>query len=142
MEIMDRKLDQTIGPIPEKPKVMVVEDEIALLHSVAFTLKRYGFEAHMCTGGDEAFREIMDASDKNDPFDVLVTDIQVNGISGIDLIKSIRDRNVILPSVVMTAYGSKEIRERLKVLEVSDILDKPFDIDELVRRVNAIIAFK
>ncbi len=63
--------------------------------------------------------------------DVIVSDIRMPGMSGIDILAGMRSAGWRLPFILITAFGGKDLHDRAKWLGASAVFDKPFDIDEL-----------
>ncbi|MBX3470158.1 MAG: sigma-54-dependent Fis family transcriptional regulator [Planctomycetes bacterium] len=90
------------------------------------SLKRRGFDAAWRTGGDEAFR-LLGA----EPFDVVVTDLNMRGLSGIELCDRIVANHPDVPVIVITAFGSLETAVAAIRAGAYDFITKPFDVEVL-----------
>jgi DNA-binding response OmpR family regulator len=114
-------------------KILVVEDNVLLGKSLRRGMEETGWFVDLALDGDEGMRlaEIT-------PYDVLVLDWMLPGLSGLDLLKSLRSRNRHVPALMITARGSLD--DRLEGLNsgADDYLVKPFEIAELIARVNAL----
>lgn len=108
--------------------ILVVDDEAGTRTALDAVLRLAGHEAHFAVDGDEAL-ELFDNSEA--PFDLIITDHMMVRVSGLDLVRQLRERGFAGQIVVLTAYaGTIEEREYRK-LEVAGIMGKPFDIAEL-----------
>jgi len=87
-------------------KVLVVDDKEMMRDSVATILGRRGHAVVVAAGGEQALERIAEKRP-----DVVVTDLQMPGMSGLDLLAAIRRIDEDLPVVFMTAYGSVETAE-------------------------------
>lgn len=105
-----------------------------------FTLRRQSYGVTGVADGISAWLALMNSSKGPPGFGLLITDIQLPGKTGVELIEDVRQRGIVIPVLVMTAFGSVPVRRRLQGLGVNSILDKPFSVDELLNRVDAIIA--
>ncbi|MCG6551049.1 MAG: response regulator [Candidatus Magnetominusculus sp. LBB02] len=119
-----------------KAKLLVVDDDSALLKSVVFLLKREGYEVSAATRGVEAL-EIL----KNDSFDTILSDINMPGISGIELIELIKSSGVETPVILMTAFV--EIKTAIEAIRKNafDFIIKPYDAKDLISAVEKAVRF-
>jgi CheY-like chemotaxis protein len=121
----------------QNKRILIVEDDATLAHSLAFTLKRYGYEVTSTKSAKEALGLIWGALQEQWPVDLLITDIQLPDMTGRELIDELVSRDALPPTLVMTAYATNELFETLKKKGVRQCLAKPFDIKELVRLVSS-----
>ena len=115
-----------------KRKVLFVEDEAALQSSYA---RYFGsrYDMAFARTGAEALQQV----ESFDP-DVLVLDLRLPDTDGIALLQRIRQRRATLPVVVTTAYVSMEPLMHVLDLGHSAYLVKPFDLNELANRIDAV----
>lgn len=73
------------------------------------------------------------------PFDLLLTDLNLRGMSGLSLVKTLRERGVEIPIVLVTAYDSIEVRRGVRDLAIDAYLTKPFFMDELIDTVRRLL---
>jgi len=113
--------------------VLVVEDEANLADTIAYNLRREGYEAATAGDGYSA----LDAAKTQHP-DVVVLDLMLPGIDGLELCRRIR-RSSAVPIIMLTARGDE--LDRVVGLEVGadDYLAKPFSMRELLARVRALL---
>jgi DNA-binding response OmpR family regulator len=114
-------------------RVLVVDDEPNLLHSVAYSLRKEGYEVITAADGEEAL-----AKARRESWDALVLDIMLPKIDGFEVCRRLRAESTI-PILMLTAKDS-EI-DRVVGLEIGadDYLTKPFSMRELVARVRAML---
>ncbi len=114
-------------------RVLVVEDEANLADTIAYNLRREGYEAATAGDGYSA----LDAAKTQHP-DVVVLDLMLPGIDGLELCRRIR-RSSAVPIIMLTARGDE--LDRVVGLEVGadDYLAKPFSMRELLARVRALL---
>ncbi len=114
-------------------RILVVDDEPALLHAVAYGLEREGYDVERATTGEEA----LDAASSR-RFDLVVLDLMLPGISGTDVCRTLR-RESGVPILMLTAKDSEiDVVLGLEV-GADDYVTKPFSMAELVSRVRAIL---
>ena len=106
--------------------VLVVDDDIDMCELVREGLKKRDFEVEATTDGERALQTVRDRE-----FDVIVTDIQLGTISGLDLCKEVAVNRPDVPVVVITAHGNMEVAVSAIRAGAYDFINKPFRIDEL-----------
>ena len=112
-------------------KVLFLEDDIALNDILSEHLQDKGYEVVSCSNGQEALEYLID-----DKFDFALLDINTPLISGIDVLKTIRnDYKNNTPAIIITAYqDTKHLKESFES-GVDDYIKKPFDLEELDQRI-------
>lgn len=115
-------------------KILVVEDDKELNKTVCSFLNSRGFESFGCLDVYEAY----DAMDRN-VFDLIVSDIMMQGIDGFKFAESIRRLNENIPILFMTARDDMASKQRGFKIGADDYMVKPIDPDELVLRVGALL---
>ncbi len=116
-----------------RARILVVEDEARLRELLRLYLERAGYEVREAADG----RDALDAFDA-DPVDLLVVDLMLPGLQGEALIRAIREVSDV-PILIASAKRSDVERIAGLRLGADDYLPKPFNIHELVERVNAIL---
>ena len=112
-------------------KVLFLEDDIALNDILSEHLQDKGYEVVSCSNGQEALEYLID-----DKFDFSLLDINTPLMSGIDVLKTIRnDYKNNTPAIIITAYqDTKHLKESFES-GVDDYIKKPFDLEELDQRI-------
>jgi len=112
----------------ELKKILIVDDEETLTFSLyqAFIKAPYDCEVVTASSGEEAL-EKFDAQ----TFDLLITDIAMPGIDGLELLSIIKSRSPDTKVIIITAYGTDEREERAYKIGADKYIEKPFDISEL-----------
>src|ERR1022692_3296020 len=112
-----------------KATILVVEDEEKLRRVVELQLKGAGFEVEQAGNVEDAMRLA-------DRADVILTDLRLPGVSGLELLANLRRQDSHTPVVVMTAFGSIETAVEAMKAGAIDFLPKPFSLDHLMTVVN------
>jgi DNA-binding response OmpR family regulator len=114
-------------------QILVVEDDDDTAEVVCTLLEDAGYRAIAVDRGETALDEIVNLSP-----DLVLLDIKLPDISGLDVLKSVRSHS-FLPMIVLSGYGNE--RDRVKALEegADDYMGKPFSPEELVARVRALL---
>lgn len=118
----------------EHIRVLLVEDERKIADTVSRGLQELGFAVTTAYDGEIGWRLY-----EGQPFDLVITDLNLPGISGYQLCRNIRSRNRHIPILMLTALGTTE--DKLEGFEAGtdDYLVKPFEFRELVARMRALL---
>jgi two-component system response regulator MprA len=122
------------GPAESTPRVLVVDDDRAVRDSLRRSLEFNGYEVALAGDGAEAL-----ASIARTPPDVVVLDVMMPRLDGIETTKALRSSGNDLPILVLTARDS--VGDRVEGLDAGadDYLTKPFALDELLARLRALL---
>lgn len=112
--------------VAEVKTVLIVDDQDGVRQLLQELLVNEGFQVSTACNGYQAL-EVINA----DFPDILLIDMKMPGMSGLDVLKALQDRDCRCFSIMMTAYGELDIIKEAKKLGVSLCITKPFDIDEL-----------
>ena len=115
----------------EQARILIVDDEPEMAAVVEQALTRRGYRARRENSADAAW-ELLERED----FDVVVTDINMKGMSGVELTDRIAKNRKELPVIVITAFGSLETAVATLRAGAYDFLTKPFEIEQLVLAVQ------
>jgi CheY-like chemotaxis protein len=117
-------------------KVLVVDDEIHIIHVVAIKLRNNGYEVISAENGEEAF--VLACKEKPD---IIVTDFQMPGMTGLELVRELRQNETTkdIPVIMLTARGFAVEDKEKEELEISELLSKPFSPKELLRSIEDIL---
>ena len=118
------------------PRVLVVEDDAALSEVVCAFLGEEGYVCAPAFSGTEALLLAERAGEKGRPFDLVILDLMLPGVPGEELVGRLRAAGVGAPVIVTSAKSAVTDRVGLLRLGASDYLVKPFDLDELLARVE------
>lgn len=114
-------------------RLLLVEDDELLGKAVKAGLRQGGYTVDWVIDGESAMSALA-----NDPFDVVVLDIGLPGMSGIEVLQRIRKQQNDIPIMILTAYDA--VSDRVVGLDqgADDYMTKPFDLDEMLARLRAI----
>jgi CheY-like chemotaxis protein len=117
-------------------KVLVVDDEIHIIHVVAIKLRNNGYEVISAENGEEAF--VLAYKEKPD---IIVTDFQMPGMTGLELVRELRQNETTkdIPVIMLTARGFAVEDKEKEELEISELLSKPFSPKELLRSIEDVL---
>ncbi|MEE9370080.1 MAG: response regulator [Sedimentisphaerales bacterium] len=117
-------------------KVLVVDDEIHIIHVVAIKLRNNGYEVISAENGNEAFELACEEKP-----DIIVTDFQMPVMTGLELVRKLRENEATkeIPVIMLTARGFAIEDEQKENLQISEFLSKPFSPKELLRSIDDIL---
>ena len=116
-------------------RILIIEDEEKLRRVMELQLKTAGFEVDQA-GSAEAGVRLADNAD------LIITDLRLPGMDGLQLLSSLRERGMQTPIVVMTAFGSIETAVEAMKAGAVDFLPKPFSLDHLMAVVGKAIELR
>lgn len=115
-------------------RVLLLEDDPLFADTLVDFLQESGFEVELAPNGQSALDKTF-----TQKFDLYLLDINVPLIDGITLLKELRDSNDNTPAIFLTSHKDKEMLKKGFVSGADDFLTKPFDTDELLLRINALL---
>ncbi len=125
------------------PVVLLVEDDDDLRDMLASILRRDCFEVIQARDGREALEMLEKLQrDEGEGPDLIVTDHRMPRRSGLDVVESLRLAHAPTPVILITAFGDDAIHQRAGSLDVAAVLDKPFDVRELIRIARDCTAYR
>jgi len=116
-------------------KILIVEDDQMMLSLLQFKLQREGFETIVVQDGNEAIAKI-----ENDSPDLIVTDIMMPFLNGMELTSKIRNElNLKTPIIVISSAGQEDMVMQAFKLGADNFITKPFSPNELVMRIRKLL---
>jgi two-component system, OmpR family, response regulator len=119
---------------PEDGTLLVVEDEPFLRKAVAASLRFLGFQVTAAENGADAL-----ALARSRPFDLLILDVMLPGIDGFEIARRLRGGGNQVPVIFLTAKDARDDKVTGLAIGGDDYLTKPFELEELVARVRAVL---
>ncbi|MFW5739862.1 MAG: sigma-54-dependent transcriptional regulator [Myxococcota bacterium] len=112
-------------------RILLIEDDASGREMGAFNLRKTGHEVDVAETGEQGL-----ASFSPEHHDLVITDIRMPGLSGIDVLKHIKERATDIPVVVITAFGSVDVAVEAMRAGAYDFIEKPFKRDQLLLTVE------
>ena len=119
------------------PKVLIVDDDPEFGLVARNLIELEGYSALLAGSGRDALLMVDD-----DDFDVLLLDLMLGDISGLDVLRKMRQRDPLVPVIVVTAHGSMESAAEAVQSEAFDYLGKPFKTAELIHAVRRAVEWR
>ena len=115
----------------ENLRVLVVDDEADFLETIVMRLQRRKIDAYGVEGGKKALEII-----ENERFDVVVLDVLMPGLDGIETLKLLKKRKPFIEVIILTGHGSVESGIQGMQFGAFDYIMKPTDLDELLEKIQ------
>jgi two-component system, OmpR family, alkaline phosphatase synthesis response regulator PhoP len=118
-------------------KALIVDDEIHIVQVIAIKLKNNGYEVITAENGNEAYEKALEQKP-----DVVITDYQMPGMTGVELIRKLRENpeTAHTAAVIITARGFELEDDLENELDISACLNKPFSPREVLNCVDGVLA--
>jgi two-component system, OmpR family, alkaline phosphatase synthesis response regulator PhoP len=115
-------------------RILLIEDEPTLSMLLEERLEKDGYDVSACHDGEQGLMNALRA-----PFDLVLLDVKLPKKSGFDVCRELRRHSVSLPILMLTARS--DVKDRVKGLKMGadDYLGKPFDVTELLARIEALL---
>jgi len=114
-------------------KILIAEDEEITVKHLTNTLKAEGYKVFSTTNGIDALQSV-----ESESFDLLIADIKMPGLTGIELLDRIREKQIETEVIIITGFGSIGSAVEAMKKGAIEYVTKPFDLDELVLKVSKI----
>ncbi|MBP3630531.1 MAG: response regulator transcription factor [Clostridia bacterium] len=115
-------------------KILIVEDEKELNKSICCYFEQNGFDVKGCFNGADALSEL-----ENGNYQLVISDIMMPIMDGFSFVEKLRERDLLIPIIFMTARDDKFSKQLGYKIGVDDYVVKPFDLDELILKVGALL---
>jgi DNA-binding NtrC family response regulator len=113
-------------------RILIIDDDTAVRESIERMLRSAGYTVRSAANGEEGF-----ALAKGGAFDVILSDMRMPGLSGLDVLRQLREQRVDSVFMIMTGFGTMDTAIEAMQLGAVDFVQKPFFRDELLMRVRA-----
>jgi two-component system NtrC family response regulator len=114
-------------------RILVVDDQAAQRELITGFLRKQNFEAIAAESGEKALDKF-----RREPFDLVLTDMKMPGMSGLELLAALRTMNPEATVIVVTAYGTVETAVAAVKAGAADYLTKPVNLEELLYRIEQV----
>ena len=118
-------------------RILVVDDEQIIRESISYVLTKEDYQVDEAENGKVAYEKLIE-----NPYDLVITDLEMPEIKGTELLEKIRDLSVQTSTIVVTAYGSLETAIAALRSGASDYILKPVEFDELLIKVKRLFEIK
>lgn len=124
-------------------KILIVDDEEQFRFALKLTLKRAGYEVKEAENGDQAINMIYEAEKERHDFDLVLLDIEMPVMSGIEFVYELQRNDLDVPVIILSGHADNASF----VLELgrhgyTEIMNKQFEPDELLSRIDSILSIR
>jgi len=125
------------NPHPKQHRLLLADDDSMCLRTLAGFLADEGFDVVTVENGTAALETLA-----TEALSLLVTDLNMPGATGLDLLSFVKRENLAVPVIIITANSDEEAREQARVMGAADYITKPINLDDLLARVRGQLAVK
>lgn len=122
--------------MPKGKKILIVDDNPHMCNLLADILEIFNYQGIKAKDGEEALSLLR----KENDFELVITDLKMPNLGGMDLLKSIKEGNPSLPVVVITAFGKSNTRKDVMAARADGYLTKPFKVQEIENLLKALLS--
>lgn len=115
-------------------KVLVVDDDAVIGHSINRVLTGQGFQVREAMSGSEALEEL-----EHRQYDMVFTDLRMPGMDGLDMASRMKKSHPEMPVVVITGYGTEQSEQRARDLGVAGFLHKPLSPASIIENAERVL---
>jgi DNA-binding response OmpR family regulator len=121
--------------------LLIAEDDREMRRFLVESFEEEGYRVTEAENGEELRRRISASSRSRGASgpDILVSDIRLPGLTGLELLADLRKTDWSLPVILITAFGDESVHREGKRLGAAMVLDKPFDAEDLVNAVRELV---
>jgi CheY-like chemotaxis protein len=123
----------------KKSRILIMDDEKLIRDSVSELMRKMGYEVTLASEGREAIKLYADSLGTEKEFDIVILDLTVpGGMGGEECMLHLRKLNPDVRAIVSSGHGSSSVLSGYKILGFKDVLVKPYHIEELISKINAL----
>ena len=118
-------------------RILIIEDDKEMRSLLEDILDEEGFETESVSNGSEGLQELA-----KEPFDLVITDIRMPGLTGLDILPGIKKLHPDAFIIVITAFGSEQVRRKSLHRGAAPYLEKPIHINRLKTLIQEMVSIK
>jgi DNA-binding NtrC family response regulator len=122
--------------VSQEKKILIVDDNPHMCNLLADILEIFNYQGIKAKDGEEALVFL-----KKDNYDMVITDLRMPNLGGMDLLKTIKDEKPFLPVVVITAFGKSDTQQDVLAAKADGYLAKPFKVDEIENLLKKLLNY-
>ena len=117
--------------MPDKIKLLIVDDEVKFLNSIAKRLEMRDFDVTKATNGHDALKIA-----EEEKFDLVLLDLKMPGLNGKQVLEILKKEHKYLEVIILTGHGSVDSAVECTRLGAFDYLPKPYELDDLLEKLK------
>jgi len=121
-------------------RILIAENEQHLRESIVLALRIQGYEVIATDNGKDALKQIVAGIAVKAPFDAVIFDFQMPGMTGEELLINLKNRKTAMPAILVTGYGERDLLLRLMRLGCRYFIDKPFGPETLCDTLKQVLS--
>jgi CheY-like chemotaxis protein/ribosome-associated translation inhibitor RaiA len=128
----------------KKYRILLAEDDLEMRKMIAWSLREEGFDVTECKDGNSLIKRagLLDSSRQTNFFDLIISDIRMPGVTGMQVLEGVKDYMDFPPIILITAFGDEDTHINAKKSGAAMIIDKPFDMEDLLEKISQVIPFR
>lgn len=119
--------------------ILLVDDERNLLNTIEFILEAANYRVTKALDGNEAIEILKEKFKKNDMIDLVITDIRMPNLGGMDFLQYLKDQQIAMPVIVISNHGTYSLKNRLGKMGYHHFLDKPINDEQLLQTIASLL---
>ena len=132
--------EKRLDPLPDRGKILVMDDEDMIRDLIHHMLHRMGCEVEVARDGEEAIHLFRRALETGEPFDAVILDLTVPGaMGGKETLDKLREVDPDVKAIVSSGYSNDPIMSDYKIYGFSGVVAKPFNMQNLSETLNAVL---
>ena len=140
---LERFTDGNNQPVHNCGRILVMDDEEAILDLVPAQLSRFGYRSSVARNGEEAIALYKEAAARNDPFAVVILDLTISGgLGGRETIARLHEFDPSVKAVVSSGYSTDPIVTNFRQYGFAGILTKPYTAKEMCEIIRKVMSEK
>jgi len=124
-------------PASDRPRILAIDDQAVILDLISAMCQTTGYEVKTASTGEEGLQLAL-----SERFDIILTDLAMPGLSGLEIAHEVRKKKRQLPIVLVTGWEVNISKERLEAAGITRVLYKPFRIEQLTDIITSLLASK
>ncbi len=120
-------------------KILITEDELHTRNTLSLVLESAGYEVITADNGKEALERILKDKKGSELFDLLLLDIEMAALSGLQMLDELKKKGVNLPTIIITGFSDQQTLKKIRGRGCKEILIKPFSPEEVTAAVEKVL---
>ena len=119
--------------------MLIVEDEKHTRNTLSLVIETAGCSVMTAADGKEALGQMLKQRKAGSLPDVLILDLEMSGLSGLQLLDALKAENIVLPTIVITGFTDRRTLDAVRARGCEEILTKPFDPDSVTDALGRVL---
>lgn len=129
----------TVNPEADRKTVLIVEDEKHTRNTLCLVIENTGCAVLTAAGGKDALSLVLKQRKAGHLPDLLVLDLEMSGLTGLQLLDALKEEHIVLPTVVITGFTDRRTLNAVQARGCEEILTKPFEPDNVTDALERVL---